>query len=71
MRFYIFTSTGQRYGPFGTLPIAQKNAVAKLLEDKRIKAVELRPSVSPWGGGYGPKHRGSFYKTREDLKVTA
>ena len=25
--------------------------------DRRIRAVELRPSVSPVKGGYGPRHR--------------
>lgn len=67
MTFRIYTSTGQRHGPFGSLVIAQKNAIAKLLEDKRIQSVELRPSASSVVGGYGPNHRGSFYKTRLDL----
>jgi len=67
MTFKLFTSTGRNTGPFGSLVIAQKNATAQLLEDKRVKTVELRPSVSPAKGGFGLKHPGSFYKTRADL----
>jgi hypothetical protein len=30
---------------------------AELIENRRMKAVELRPPVSPVKGGYGPRHR--------------
>jgi hypothetical protein len=53
----LYTDTGEVYGPFGSLPLAQKHARAKLVENTRMKAVELRPSVSPVKGGYGPRHR--------------
>jgi hypothetical protein len=68
MTFKIFTSTGQSAGPYGSLPLAQKHATAALLGDKRIKAVELRPVSSPNLGAYGPKHVGSFYKLRVDVR---
>ena len=67
MTFKIFTDTGASYGPFGSLPLAQKHARAKLAENKRCKAVELRPSLSSATGGYGESHRLSFYKYRSDL----
>jgi hypothetical protein len=57
MTFKIYTDTGESYGPFGSLSIAQKHARAKLAENTRRKAVELRPSVSLVKGGYGPRHR--------------
>ena len=56
-RVITFTDTGKSYGPFGSLPLAQKHARAKRIEDKAMEAVELRPSVSPVKGGYVPRHR--------------
>ena len=60
MTFKIYTDPGESYGPFGSLSVAQKHARAKLVENTRMKAVELRPSVSPVKGGYGPRHRLPF-----------
>jgi hypothetical protein len=62
--FHLFTSTGQKFGPYGSLPLAQKEAVAKLLGDRRVRGVEIRPSCSLHGGDYNRYHKGSFYKFR-------
>jgi hypothetical protein len=64
MTFKLFTSTGQIYGPYGSLPLAQKEALGKLLGDKRVKGIEIRPSCSLHDGGYNRYHKGSFYKFR-------
>ena len=66
MTFKIFTDTGESYGPYGSLPLAQKHARAKFFENKKIEAIELRPSISSATGGYGPSHRLSFYRYRRD-----
>jgi hypothetical protein len=66
MTFKIFTDTGESYGPFGSLPLAQKHARAKFAENKKVQAIELRPSISSAKGGYGPSHRLSFYRYRRD-----
>jgi hypothetical protein len=63
MTFTLFTSTGAKFGPYGSLPLAQKEALAKLLGDKRVR-VEIRPSCSLHDGGYNRYHKGSFYKFR-------
>jgi hypothetical protein len=62
--FKLFTSTGQIYGPYGSLPLAQKEAYARILGDRRVKGIEIRPSCSLYDGGYSSDHKGSFYKFR-------
>lgn len=64
MTFHLYTSTGAKFGPYGSLPLAQKEALAKVLGDQRVKGVEIRPSCSLHGGGYSRYHKGSFYKFR-------
>ena len=54
MTFKIYTNTGENYGPFGSIVLAQKHARAKFAENKKIEAIELRPSISSATGGYGP-----------------
>ena len=64
MTFKIYTDDGKVYGPYGSLPLAQKYATSKLIEHKLRKMVEIRPSF----GGKGPFSKrtvGSFYKSRK------
>ena len=66
MTFKIYTNTGENDGPFGSIVLAQKHARAKFAENKKIEAIELRPSISSATGGYGLSHRLSFYRYRRD-----
>jgi hypothetical protein len=65
MTFHIYADTGEKGGPFASLPLAQKHAYALLLGNKKSQVVELRPVSSSAQGGYGPDHRYSFYRYRE------
>ena len=62
MTFKIYTDDGKVYGPYGSLSLAQKWARAKLAGNKLRRVVEIRPAVSVVSGGFGLKHKGSFYR---------
>ena len=67
MTFHIYADTGEKGGPFGSMPLAQKHARALIIGNKRCKAVELRPSLSSTKGGFASSNRFSVYKYRRDL----
>ena len=64
MTFNLYTDDGRVFGPYGSLPLAQKQARAKLAENTRRKIVEIRPVFA--GKGAFSRHTvGSIYRSRE------
>ena len=62
MTFHIYADTGEKGGPFASMPLAHKHARALLIGNKKCETVELRPALSSFSGqGYGPNHKLSFY----------
>jgi hypothetical protein len=67
MTFHVYTDTGKVTGPYGSAALAQKWARAAIVEDKRVKVVEVRP-VFAGKGPYSRHTEGSFYRSRKDLQ---
>jgi hypothetical protein len=67
MTFHIYADTGEKGGPYGSLPLAFKHARAIIIGNKKTKVIELRPASSFANGGYGESHKYSFYRSRHEL----
>jgi hypothetical protein len=41
MTFFVYADTGETYGPYGALPLAQKHARAKLVENNGTRPLVI------------------------------
>lgn len=64
MTFHCYPNTGGKFGPYGSMPLARKWAIALLAMNRKTKVVEVRPVCSPFLGEYGKGHRSSGYLIR-------
>lgn len=67
MTFHIYADTGEKGGPYRSLPLAFKHARALVLGNKKTKVIELRPASSQINGGFEEDHKYSFYRLRHEL----
>lgn len=65
MNFELYYSTGGHRGPYPNLVDACLSAKRLLASCPTLTVIEIRPRNSTYIGGYGDKHKGSFYYLKQ------